>query len=72
MTNTALLRNTIYDSGLKLSYIAKKMGLSAYGLQKKINGESEFKASEIAGLCDILKIDDARRRDAIFFAKLGD
>lgn len=72
MTNTALLRNTINDSGLKLSYIARQMGLSAYGLQKKIDGDSEFKASEIAGLCDILKINDSRQRDAIFFAKMGD
>lgn len=72
MTNTALLRNTISNSGLKLSHIAKQMGLSAYGLQKKIDGESEFKASEITGLCDILKINDTRQRDAIFFAKMGD
>lgn len=72
MTNTMLLRSTICASGLKLSHIAREMGLSAYGLQKKIDGESEFKASEIACLCDILRISDVKQRDAIFFARVRD
>lgn len=69
MTNTILLRETIAESGLKLSYIAEKMGLSSYGFSKKLNGETEFKASEIENLCSILQINDVSRRMSIFFAK---
>lgn len=69
MTNTNLLIQKINDSGYKRSYIAKAIGLkSAYGLSKKINNETEFKASEINALCEILKIDSAEEKEAIFFA----
>lgn len=69
MTNTELLEKKIGDSGYKRSYIAKAIGLkSAYGLAKKVNNESEFKASEIQALCDLLKIESLEERDAIFFA----
>lgn len=68
MTNTALLNDVIERSGLKRSYIAKTIGLSPYGLSKKINNETEFKASEINALCEILKIQIPDEREAIFFA----
>ena len=70
MTNTELLEKKIKDSGYKKSYIAKAIGLkSAFGLAKKIKNESEFKASEISALCDLLKIESVEEREAIFFAK---
>lgn len=68
MTNTLLLEERIDKSGYKKSYIAKQIGISAYALSKKINNETEFKASEINILCDILKI-DTKDRMAIFFAQ---
>lgn len=69
MTNTELLEAVIEKSGYKKSYLAKAIGLkSAYGLARKINNESEFKASEINALCNILKIDDLEERERIFFA----
>ena len=68
MTNTMLLNKKIDDSGYKRIYIAKAIGLkSAYGLAKKIRNESEFKASEINALCELLKI-DSEEKEAIFFA----
>ena len=68
MTNTPLLVEYIEKSGYKRSYIAKCMGLNTYTLAMKINNESEFWASEIDALCELLNIDtDARM--AIFFAK---
>jgi len=67
MTDTSLLRKTISESGLKFSFIAEQLGLSRFGLMKKIDGDTEFKASEIAKLSDILKIDN-KNRDRIFFA----
>lgn len=67
MTNTSLLEQYIKASGYKRNFIARKIGLkSAYGLSRKINNESEFKATEIGILCDLLKI-SAKDKEAIFF-----
>ena len=73
MTNTELLEEKITKSGLKKSYIAKAIGLkSTYGLSKKINNETEFKATEISALCKLLKIDSLEERQEIFFAEKVD
>lgn len=68
MTNTQLLEEIIQESGFKKSYIAKTIGLTAYGLAKKIKNETEFKSSEINGLCEILKISTLEDKERIFFA----
>ena len=67
MTNTSLLEQYIEKSGYKRSYIAKQLGLTTYGLALKINNKSEFKASEMKTLCELLQI-PARDKEAIFFA----
>lgn len=67
MTNTSLLKDYIEKSGYKRSFIAAKLGITAYSLAMKVNNESEFKASEMTAISDLLKI-DAKTRDAIFFA----
>ena len=59
MTNTALLREKIDESGYKI-------GITYQGFLKKINNESEFKASEIQGLKELLNLTD-EERDKIFF-----
>lgn len=66
MTNTALLRKKIDESGYKLRFIAKQIGITYQGFLKKINNESEFKASEIKNLQDLLNLTD-EERDMIFF-----
>lgn len=66
MTNTALLRSKIDESGYKLRFIAKQIGITYAGFLKKINNESEFKASEIQTLCDLLKI-NIQEKERIFF-----
>lgn len=68
MTNTSLLMQYIERSGYKISFIAKQLGLTAYGFMLKVNNKSEFKASEITILCKLLKI-SAKDREAIFFAR---
>ena len=68
MTNTTLLEKYIDDSGYKRGYIAKQIGISRAALASKINNETEFKASEMVAISDLLNI-DAETRDAIFFAK---
>ena len=72
ITNTTKLKKLIDESGLKYKSIAKSMGLTYYGLQKKINNITEFKASEILSLCKILNINNSKEKDEIFFAKQSD
>ena len=68
MTDTKKLVRRIEESGLKKKYIAIMLGISRAALSKKIANESEFKASEIAKLCNILGIKSEADRTAIFFA----
>ena len=47
MTNSVLLRQKIDESGYKLAFVAAKCGLTYCGFLKKLNNETEFKASEM-------------------------
>ena len=67
MTNSSLLVQYIDKSGYKKSFIAKKLGISAYAFMLKVNNKSEFWASEITILCDLLNI-PAQDKESIFFA----
>jgi hypothetical protein len=67
MTNTSLLEQYIEKSGYKKSFIAKQLGITAYGFALKISNKNEFKASEMTILCNLLKI-TAEDKEAIFFA----
>lgn len=69
MTDTEKLQDYIQRSGLKQEYIAKKIGLTSYGFARKRDNKSEFTASEIEQLCNLLNITSLRERSAIFFAK---
>ena len=66
MTNTELLRKKIDESGYKLRFIAKQVGITYQGLMNKINNETDFRATEIQTLCDLLKI-DMQEKEEIFF-----
>lgn len=66
MIDTNLLRTVIDRSGYKLKYVAEQLGINYYGLLKKLNNESEFKASEINILYNLLSMTEAER-EAIFF-----
>ena len=68
MTNTIELKKLISESGIKKNHIAKRLGLTHYGLQLKIEGKNEFKQKEIQELCKILNIDSLKKKDEIFFA----
>lgn len=69
MTNTQLLNEIIKKSGLKKVYIAEKVGLTPPGLHNCVTGKSEFKASQINILCDLLGINDLELKEAVFFAE---
>lgn len=69
MTDTALLEEIIEKSGLKKQYLAEKIGLSPPGFRNCMTNRAEFKASQIAKLCELLNITDQDLMRAIFFAK---
>lgn len=72
MVDTKALRHKVEESGLKYKYIAEKLGISPYTLKLKIDGVNDFLTSEVAGLCDILRIDDLYEKEEIFFTKKVD
>lgn len=66
MTNTERLKEKIEKSGYKLTFIASRLGLTYQGFLNKMNGETEFKVSEIKNLCELLNI-GISEKEAIFF-----
>lgn len=68
MTDAKLLDEKIKASGLKLGFIAEKLGVSYHWLKKKVDGEVPLKAYEIQILCELLNITDLLEKERIFFA----
>ena len=68
MTNTELLRDIIKRSGMKIGFIAHKMGISRAALSGKINNRSAFNQYEIEKLCSLLSIRSLEVKEAVFFA----
>lgn len=68
MTDTKALREKIAERGLKLKFVAEKVGLSYQGLQNKIENKSDFTATEMSALCELLNITSLKEKEAIFFA----
>ena len=70
--NYKKLRDYIDNSGLKYTFIAKQIGLkSAQSLQRKIDGEFDFKLSEVKILIDVLGLSwekDLRKIKEIFLS----
>ena len=67
MTNSKKLNDEISESGITITAIAKKIGITREGFYKKLNNDTEFKASEITALQRILNLSN-KKRDEIFFA----
>lgn len=67
MTNTLKLKAAIAESGLNQEQIAEMLGVSLSTFNYKLNGVSEFKASEIKKLAELLKMKD-ETMVKIFFA----
>ncbi len=66
MTNKEELEIAILRAGLTKHEVAKKLGLSDMGFYKKLNNQTEFKASERAALQKMLHI---KSINEIFFAE---
>ena len=72
MTNTAMLKSLIDESGYKREHVAKKLGISRFALYQKVNGQSDFTTTEVQNLCEVLGINDPTDKERIFFAKAVD
>ena len=66
MIETGLLKEKIKESGYRFSWIAKQLNLSSFGMRKKINGENEFKVSEVKKISKLLNLNE-KEREKIFF-----
>ena len=67
MTDTQKLKDIISMSGLKYKFLAESLSLTPYGLMNKIENRTEFKASEILTLCNILGITSLKDKEKLFF-----
>lgn len=68
MVDTVALDAKITASGKKMSYLAKKMGITINTLRRKRTNMNEFNSSEVDILCDELDITKLTEKQAIFFA----
>ena len=69
--NLDLLNFKIEQSHTSKSEIAEALGITRQGLYNKLNGEKEFKGSEIKIISQMLNL-SANERDNIFFADFVD
>ena len=68
MVNTEELRAIIKESGYKFEYLASQLEITRYSLRNKVENITEFKATEIMKLSEILNL-DPMQTDAIFLAR---
>ena len=66
MTKGNLLREKIDACGFKLVFVAKQLGISYQAFLKKLNNETEFKASEVMILKEILHLTDDEVMEIFF------
>lgn len=69
MTNIELLGKKIQESGLKKSYIAARIGVSPTTFTALLQNKTEFKASQIRAICEVLDIQDDAEIRSIFFSQ---
>lgn len=66
MIGTELLKKKIEESGYRFNWIAKQLNLSPFGMRKKVNGENEFKVSEVKKISELLNLNE-KEREKYFF-----
>lgn len=72
MTDTLKLKALMLLQGFTQEDLAKYLGLSKQTINMKLNNKRSFKLSEIAKICELLKIDNVQERFLIFFAEKVD
>lgn len=67
MTNGKMLKEIAKAKHITLQSIADAIGVSRQGLFKKIENRSEFKASEVMRISELLDLSEEQKKQ-IFFA----
>ena len=67
MLSSAKLKGKIVESGLNQTWIAEQLGMTLATFNYKVNNKTEFKASEIKKLAEILHL-TADEVKELFFA----
>lgn len=68
MTDFEKLKQAIKDSGMTITTIAKRAGIDRATFYNRMNAKGEFRASEIDGISQTLRL-SKKQRDDIFFAR---
>lgn len=71
MTDVEKLKSRFKDTGMTVTAIAEKSGILRETLYNRLNGDADFKASEITALTKTLRL-TKDERDDIFFANWGE
>lgn len=66
MTNEKMLREIIDSKGIKLKFIASKLGITYQGFLAKLQNVHDFRQGEIKIITEVLGLTN-RQRDDIFF-----
>ena len=67
MTDIQMLKEEFKDSGMTMTAIAEKSGIKRETLYNRLKGLSEFSASEIVALTEVLHL-SKEKRDKIFLS----
>lgn len=62
------IKARLVEKGLKQSDLAKQLGISLPALNRKLNGISDFRLSELEEIAKILDIDEHQYKDYFFSA----
>ena len=68
MTDTVEFEIALKRVGLTKKKVAQSLGISDMSLYQKVNNITEFKASEISKLYELLKLSSLTDQQKIFFA----
>jgi len=66
MTNTLKLKAIILEKGFVQEQLAEQLGIRSATFNYKLNNKTEFKASEIKKLTEILNLSDAEWKQIFF------
>ena len=71
MTDTIEFEIALKRAGLTKKKVAQSLGISEMGLYQKVNNITEFKASEISKLYELLNLSNLAEQQKIFFCPLS-
>lgn len=63
MANLEMLKAKIEESGMPKETIAKRAGMKRWTLDRRLDGEGDFKASEIVGISKALHLKMSERNE---------